>query len=146
MQARRQPYRGLSQTIDKLIKATKEDLIEINDIGPVAAKFIYEYFSKESSSRLVSSLLSSGIQLASPEKKFDSNFAQKTIVLTGSFNSASRNQFKEQLQKRGAKVTSSISTKTDLLIVGNDPGSKLAKARELKIEVLTEQEIIDLMN
>ena len=134
------------QTIDKLIKATKEDLIEINDIGPVAAKFIYEYFSKESSSRLVSSLLSSGIQLASPEKEFDSNFAQKTIVLTGSFNSASRNQFKEQLQKRGAKVTSSISTKTDLLIVGNDPGSKLVKARELKIEVLTEQEIIDLMN
>ena len=134
------------QTIDMLIKATEEDLIEINDIGPVAAKFIYEYFSKESSSKLVTSLLPSGIQLAFPQKKFDSNFGQKTIVMTGSFNSVSRNQLKEQLQNRGAKVTSNVSSKTDVLIVGNNPGSKLAKARELEIEILTEQEIIDLIN
>ena len=66
--------------------------------------------------------------------------------MTGSFNSVSRNQLKEQLQNRGAKVTSNVSSKTDVLIVGNNPGSKLAKARELEIEILTEQEIIDLIN
>ena len=86
------------------------------------------------------------IILIPPQTDNSSKFSGKTIVITGSFTSFSRNELKEQLIVRGAKVTSSISTKTDFLISGEKPGSKLSKAEELNIKILNEQEIIDLLS
>ena len=127
------------------MKATEEDLVEINDIGPVAAKFIYDYFSDKTSKKLISRLLSCGIKPVSPENKADSYLSRKTIVITGTFSSFSRNQLKEELIKRGAKVASSVSTNTDLLMVGENPGSKLDNATKLDVDILTEQEVKKLL-
>ena len=83
--------------------------------------------------------------LSPPQTDNSSKLSTKTIVITGSFTSFSRKELKEQLIVRGAKVTSGVSVKTDFLISGEKPGSKLSKAEELNIEILNEQEIIDLL-
>ena len=131
--------------IKRLMQASKEDLIEINDIGPVAAGFIFDFFSDKNSIELVDELISLGLKLTSPQTDNSSEFSGKTIVITGSFTSFSRNELKEQLIIRGAKVTSSISAKTDFLISGEKPGSKLSKAEDLNIKTLKEKEVIDLL-
>jgi len=131
--------------IKRLMEASKEDLIEINDIGPVAASFIFKFFSDKNSIELVSELISLGLKLSPPQTDNSSKFSGKTIVITGSFASFSRNELKEQLIIIGAKVTSSVSNKTDFLILGEKPGSKLSKAEELNIKTLNEQEVIDLL-
>lgn len=133
-------------SISELMKATQEELEEINDIGPVAARFINDYFLQKTSNQLVTNLLTCGFNLIPPLRNLDPNFSDKVIVITGSFISISRRQLKEELIKRGAKVTSSISRKTDLLVVGENPGSKLAKAQELEVEILKEQEVNELLN
>jgi DNA ligase (NAD+) len=132
--------------INRLMEASQEDLLEINDIGPVAASFIHDYFSDKRSIELVNELISLGLKLSPPQTDNSSKFSGKTIVITGSFTSFSRNELKEQLIVRGAKVTSSISTKTDLLISGEKPGSKFSKAKGLNIKTLNEQEVIDLLS
>ncbi len=131
--------------IKRLMQASKEDLIEINDIGPVAADFIFDFFSDKNSIELVDELISLGLKLTPPQTDNSSKFSGKTIVITGSFTSFSRNELKEQLIIRGAKVTSSISAKTDFLISGEKPGSKLSKAEDLNIKTLNEKEVIDLL-
>ena len=128
------------------MEVSKEDLIEINDIGPVAASFIFEFFSDKNSIELVNELISLGLKLSPPQTDNSSKFSGKTIVITGSFASFSRNELKEQLIIRGAKVTSSISNKTGFLIAGEKPGSKLSKAEELNIKTLSEQEVIELLS
>ena len=132
--------------IKDLIKVSKEDLLEINEIGPVVADFIIDYFTNTKNVELVNEFISLGFKLSLPKKDNSSNFFGKTIVLTGSFTTYSRNELKDQLITRGAKVTSSVSNKTDFLISGEKPGSKLSKAQELQIKVLDEQEAIDLLS
>ena len=102
--------------------------------------------TKNSRSKESSKLLTYGFNLIPPVRNLDSNFSNKIIVITGSFNSISRRVLKEELIKRGGKVTSSISQKTNLLILGENPGSKLAKAQELKVEILNEEKINQLLN
>ena len=128
------------------MEVSKEDLIEINDIGPVATGFIHDYFSDKNSIELVNELILLGLKLSPPQTDNSSKFSGKTIVITGSFVSFSRNELKEQLIIRGAKVTSSISNKTGFLIAGEKPGSKLSKAEELNIKTLREQEVIELLS
>ena len=132
--------------IKDLIKASREDLLEINDIGPVAADFINDYFTNTENVELVNEFISLGFKLSPPKKDDSSNFSGKTIVITGSFTTYSRNELKEQLITRGAKVTSSVSNKTDFLISGEKPGSKFSKAQELQVKILDEQEAINLLS
>ncbi len=131
--------------IKALMQASKEDLVEINDIGPVAADFIFEFFSDKNTIDLVDELILLGFKLSPPQTDTSSKFSGKTIVITGSFSSFSRKELKEKLITRGAKVTSNISTKTDFLISGEKPGSKLSKAEELNIKTLNEQEALNLL-
>tara|TARA_Y100000590_G_scaffold10122_2_gene12457 strand:+ start:3804 stop:5831 length:2028 start_codon:yes stop_codon:yes gene_type:complete len=134
------------QNIENLIEATKAELTEINDIGPIAAGFIFEYFSNKNSLSLLKELRELGLNLSAPKKDDSSNFSGKTIVLTGVFSSLSRSELKENLIVRGAKVTSSVSSRTDFLISGVNPGSKVSKAQELKVEILTEEELLKILN
>jgi len=129
--------------IDKLMNANEEELLDINDIGPVAARFIREYFSDDKNKDIVRSLLDKGIVLENKTISQDGYFSNKIVVLTGSFTNFSRSQLKEMLIKQGAKVTSGVSSKTDFLLTGDSPGSKLKKAEELGVVVLTEQEFSD---
>ena len=131
--------------IAAFLVATEEDLLEINDIGPVASKFILEFLSKKENIKLVNDLLHLGV---SPEDiKIEDNhpFSSKSIVITGSFTNIARSQLKEELIRVGARVTSSVSAKTDFLVSGEKPGSKLKKATNLGIKILEEEEALKLL-
>ncbi|MEK9902654.1 MAG: NAD-dependent DNA ligase LigA [Gammaproteobacteria bacterium] len=131
--------------IAAFLVATEDDLLEINDIGPVASKFILEFLSKKENIKLVNDLLHLGV---SPEDiKIEDNhpFSSKSIVITGSFTNIARSQLKEELIRVGARVTSSVSAKTDFLVSGEKPGSKLKKANDLGIIVLEEEEALILL-
>jgi len=131
--------------IAAFLVATEEDLLEINDIGPVASKFILEFLSKKENIKLVNDLLHLGV---SPEDiKIEDNhpFSSKSIVITGSFTNIARSQLKEELIRVGARVTSSVSAKTDFLVAGEKPGSKLKKATDLGIKILEEEEALKLL-
>ena len=131
--------------IAAFLVATEEDLLEINDIGPVASKFILEFLSKKENITLVNDLLRLGV---SPEDiKIEDNhpFSSKSIVITGSFTNIARSQLKEELIRVGARVTSSVSAKTDFLVSGEKPGSKLKKATDLGIKILEEEEALKLL-
>ena len=131
--------------IAAFLVATEEDLLEINDIGPVASKFILEFLSKKENIKLVNDLLHLGV---SPEDiKIEDNhpFSSKSMVITGSFTNIARSQLKEELIRVGARVTSSVSAKTDFLVSGEKPGSKLKKATDLGIKILEEEEALKLL-
>ena len=129
------------------IQSTKtEDLLQVPDVGPVVAHNIETFFSQEHNEEVINKLLASGIHW--PEiivkEKHELPLAEKTIVLTGSLSEMNRNDAKARLIELGAKVSGSISKKTDLLIAGEKAGSKLKKAQELGIEVMDEAGMLSL--
>ena len=133
------------QNIEKLLLASKEDLIEINDIGPIAADHIFNFLAKKDHQNLISKLLKLGIELEEVQVQSDNVFSSKVVVITGSFTTIARSQLKEELIRSGARVSSSVSSRTDYLIAGEKPGSKLNKAVELGIEVLDEDNVLEFL-
>ena len=131
--------------IAAFLVATEDDLLEINDIGPVASKFILEFLSKKANIKLVSDLLHLGVSPQDIKIEDNHPFSSKSIVITGSFTNIARSQLKEELIRVGARVTSSVSAKTDFLVSGEKPGSKLKKANDLGIKVLEEEEALMLL-
>ena len=137
------------ETMDRLQSATREQLINIPEIGEKMADSIATFFEQPEVKELIEELKSFGVNMTykGPKRtnsdEGDSYFAGKTIVLTGKLAEMSRNEAKEQIEARGGKVTGSVSKKTDLVIAGEDAGSKLAKARELNIEVWDESRLLE---
>ncbi len=127
-------------SIDSLMEATIEDLMSIHEIGPAMAESVVLYFQREETKKLISHLKAVGCVLEAEVKEVkESYFSNKTVVLTGTLNQFTRTQAKDWLESYGAKVTSSISNSTDILIAGNDAGSKLVKAQKLDIEIWDEE-------
>ena len=131
--------------IANFLGATEDDLLEINDIGPVASKFILEFLSFKGNMDLVEDLLQLGVNPQEIRIENNNPFSSKSVVITGSFTSIARSQLKEELIRVGARVASSVSAKTDFLVVGENPGSKLKKANELEIDILEEEEALKLL-
>ena len=134
------------QNIEKLLLASKEELIEINDIGPIAADHIFNFLAKKDNQNLIRKLLRLGIELEEVQVQSKNLFSSKVVVITGSFTDIARSQLKEELIRSGARVSSSVSSRTDYLIAGEKPGSKLNKAIELGVEVLEEDNVLELLN
>lgn len=135
-------------SLDALIAASEEDLLEINDVGPVAASNIVKFFKNEKNMQMIEKLRQKGINfnyLGSTSIASNSFFSGKRVVLTGGLNSMPRNDATRILEDLGAKVTSSVSRSTDIVIAGNDAGSKLDKARELNIKVIDEATFLELI-
>ena len=132
--------------VTNFLSANESDLLEINDIGPVASGFIQEFLSKSENVNLVKELLKLGIDPKEIEINNNNPLSSQSVVITGSFNTIARSQLKEELIRVGARVSSSISSKTDYLVAGEKPGSKLNKATELGIKILGEEEVIILLN
>ncbi|KZB90497.1 DNA ligase (NAD(+)) LigA [Bacillus sp. VT 712] len=139
-------------TMDKLQKATYDELVTINEIGDKMADAIVTYFSQEEVQELLSELQEAGVNMTYKGPKpvnveeSDSVFAGKTIVLTGKLEELGRSEAKAEIEALGGKVTGSVSKKTDLVIAGEDAGSKLAKANELGIEVWDEARLLIELN
>ncbi|AYE53173.1 NAD-dependent DNA ligase LigA [Priestia megaterium NCT-2] len=140
------------ETIDKLTKATYDELVAINEIGAKMADAIVAYFTQEEVQELIHELKEYGVNLTYKGPKLvsvenvDSVFAGKTVVLTGKLEQLSRNEAKARIEALGGKVTGSVSKKTDLVVAGEEAGSKLIKANELEIEVWDEARLLTELN
>ena len=128
-------------------KAIVDELLELPDIGLITAESIVDYLSNDNNLRFINELIEIGMnpQYEIQNKNTDNIFSGKTIVLTGKLVELTRNEAKEYLERFGAKVTGSVTSKTDYVIAGEKAGSKLAKAEQLGIQVLGEDEFIDIM-
>ena len=128
-------------------KATVDELLELPDIGLITAESVVDYLSNDNNLRFINELIEIGMnpQYEIQDKNTDNIFSEKTIVLTGKLVELTRNEAKEYLERFGAKVTGSVTSKTDYVIAGEKAGSKLAKAEQLGIQVLSEDEFIDIM-
>ncbi|MCK1997472.1 NAD-dependent DNA ligase LigA [Psychrobacillus psychrodurans] len=136
-------------SFDALMKATREELIAIFEIGDKMADSLVTYFEQEEVQLLVNRLKEAGLTLKYTGRIIDANvmenspFAGKTVVLTGKLMQLSRTEAKEKIESLGGKVAGSVSKKTDLVIAGEEAGSKLEKATSLGIEVWDEQKLLD---
>lgn len=127
------------RALPPLLAASQEDLQRVRDVGPEMAREIHAFFHEPQNQRLVTELLALGVEPAPPEQAAASSpFAGKTVVLTGGLSSMSRDAAKEEIERRGGRVSGSVSAKTDLVVAGEDAGSKLKKARELGVKVIDE--------
>ncbi len=137
------------ETIDRLALATAEELTAINEIGEKMAESVVAYFELEEVKELIEELKEAGVNTIynGPKKiaveNIDHFFAGKTIVLTGKLEQLSRNDAKERIEAFGGKVAGSVSKKTDLVIAGEEAGSKLTKAEQLGIEVWNEERLVE---
>ena len=134
--------------IDNLIAASEEELLEIPDVGPVVAKSIVNFFADERNIETINALKEQHVNfnyLGSTVKAADSYFSGKTVVLTGTLSKYGRKEATEILENLGAKVTGSVSKATDVVIAGEEAGSKLDKAQALGITVLNEEEFLELL-
>jgi len=127
-------------SISSLAKADEEDLININEIGPAIAESIVHFFSEEHNQKVIEKLRKAGIKLQEEASKTASDFlADKRFVFTGGLSNYTRAEASEKVRNAGGRVTSSVSSQTDYVVAGENPGSKLDKAQELGIEILDEK-------
>ncbi len=137
------------RNIDSLMKAEYADLLEISDIGPISASSIFEYFHDENNIKLIEELKQIGLNmnyLGKTATDESSPFYGKTVVLTGTLASMGRKEATELLESLGAKVSGSVSKKTDYVIFGVEAGSKLDKANDLGVNTLDEDSFLALIN
>ena len=131
-------------SVEQLQAATVEELEEVEEIGPVIARSVRDFFDQEATGTLLGKLREAGLQLdAGPagaeEPAADGLFAGLTVVITGTLEGFSRDQAGALVESQGGRVVSSVSKNTDLVIAGDKAGSKLARAQELGVEVLSEE-------
>ncbi|MFE8069673.1 NAD-dependent DNA ligase LigA [Marinobacteraceae bacterium S3BR75-40.1] len=141
--------KGLAQHFGSLVaimEADLESLQEVEDIGPVVAGHIHTFFRQPHNLEIVEELKACGIHPQSPPRRsHSSGLDGKTFVLTGTLESMTRDEAKEALEQKGAKVTGSVSKKTDYLVAGESAGSKLDKARSLEVPILDEEQFKSLL-
>ena len=121
-----------------LFEASAEELSRVRDVGPEMARALFEFFHEAKNRQSILALLEAGVSPAPPELVEQSAFMGKSVVLTGTLALMSRDQAKEEVERRGGRVSGSISKKTDFLVAGDAAGSKLKKAQELGVQVLDE--------
>ncbi|MCP6727004.1 MAG: NAD-dependent DNA ligase LigA [Patescibacteria group bacterium] len=132
-------------SLKALKKASKEELKAVEDIGDITAEKIFSWFNSKTNIELVKRLLLSGVKIINPKKRPVGALQGKTFVLTGSLDSLSRDEAKERIKSKGGKTAESVSLNTDYVVSGKDSGSKLERAKELGVRVLTEKEFIKLL-
>ena len=123
------------------MEASLESLNAVDDMGEIMAESVYEFFAQPQTKDLVERLKNYGVNMqALEEESSDLRFNGKIFVLTGALESFSRKEAEEIIEKFGGKTSSSVSKKTSFVLAGEDSGSKLTKARELGVNVITEEE------
>jgi DNA ligase (NAD+) len=134
------------KNIDKIISASKERIEEIPEIGPSIAQSLKDYFSKNENLEIIEKLKNVGLKFEVEQKADeDDSLKETTFVLTGTLSKYSREKAKEEIEKRGGKVTSSVSKKTTYVLAGDKPGSKVDKAKKLNVKIIDEAEFEHLL-
>jgi DNA ligase (NAD+) len=132
-------------SMEELEKAGVEELQNVNEVGPRIAESIAEFFSITANRKLIDRLREAGLTLKGQKKERGTKLAGKTFVLTGTLAHFTRDEAKKMIEDAGGKVTGSVSKKTDYVVAGADAGSKLDKAKELKVPVIDEKELEELL-
>ncbi|HLV09306.1 MAG TPA: NAD-dependent DNA ligase LigA, partial [Halanaerobiales bacterium] len=135
-------------SVDRLAEADYQELIEIDEIGPIIAESIVNFFNVEHNQRVIDKLKEAGVKLSADEKERMESAGKlegKRFVFTGKLENHSRNQVREMVLAAGGKVSSSVSKNTDYLVAGEDPGSKYDKARNAGVNIITEEEFLRLI-
>lgn len=132
------------QSLDKIKRMSEQEISEIENIGPVVAKSIYDYFNDKSNLIFIDKLFKNGVSVFY-EKAKGLKFGNKIFVLTGTLNTLSREEAKKKIIENGGKVSSSVSSNTDYLIVGDNPGSKYNDARKNNVKIITEEEFLQMV-
>ena len=133
------------KTMDALMAATEEELTEINDVGAITARCITEYLAQPQSRDLISRLKEAGVNMDSTAELVDERFAGMTFVLTGTLTRFDRKTAQALIEERGGKAAGSVSKRTTYVVAGEAAGSKLKKAQELNIPILTENAFADML-
>ncbi|MDZ7725223.1 MAG: BRCT domain-containing protein [candidate division KSB1 bacterium] len=133
------------KSMRKLSKASKDELMDIHEIGPQVAESVVDFFNADQNLRTVERLKSAGIPMQIKESETQENRLKGcTIVFTGSLETLSRKQAKETTERLGGRATGSVSSNTDYVVVGENPGFKSDKAKELGVTIISEQEFRDM--
>ena len=132
-------------TLERFLAATEEDLLGVRDVGPETAREIRAWIDEPQNRRVVDRLVEAGVRPAPEEAPRGGVFAGKTVVLTGGLVGLSRDEAKAEIERRGGKVSGSVSRKTDLVVEGEDAGSKAEKARELGVKIVDEAGFLRLL-
>ncbi|MDT7931874.1 NAD-dependent DNA ligase LigA [Clostridium perfringens] len=134
------------ESLENLEKATFEELVSVQDVGDIVARSIIEFFKEERTLKVINELLSLGVNPHYEKKEvLESQFMGKTVVVTGTLENYSRTSIKEKLESLGAKVSGSVSKKTDFVIAGEAAGSKYDKAKSLGVTILSEEEFENMI-
>ena len=132
-------------SMDAFMNASFDELQQVTEVGPRVAEAITEFFSEPRNRELVGRLRKAGLRFEGEKKQRGTKLAGKTFVLTGTLPNLSRDEAKRMIEDAGGKVSGSVSKKTDYVVAGGDPGSKLDKARELKVSVIDEDALAQLL-
>ena len=132
-------------SLDALMAAEQQELAEIDQIGPTMAEGVYEYFRDTRNQTVIDQLLAAGVAPRQPRARRSSKLAGKTIVVTGSLENFTRQQIEQAIRQAGAKSSSSVSKKTDYVLAGENPGSKLDKASKLGVKVINEKQFLAML-
>ena len=132
-------------SFDAFANATMEELTAIDDVGEITARFILDWLANPQSRRMVDKLKAAGVNMESTAEMVDRRFAGMTFVLTGTLSRFDRKTAEDMIEERGGKAAGSVSKKTTYVVAGEEAGSKLRKAQELGIPVLTEDEFLDML-
>lgn len=135
--------------VDEILKKSEEELAALDDIGPVIAASIFSFFSSDIGRNTLEEFRTLGLNMGEPVPEEDETvvkkLAGKTLVVTGSLQRYTRTEIKELIQQHGGRASGSVSKKTDYLVAGEAAGSKLTKAQELGVNVLTEDELFEML-
>ena len=132
-------------SLDALMAATEEELTQVQDVGAITAKNIYDWFRQEQSVHLMERLRQAGVNFESKRVISDARFAGMTFVLTGALSKFTREEATEKIELFGGKAAGSVSRKTSYVVVGENAGSKERKARELGIPILSEDDFLEMI-
>ncbi|MBI1819038.1 MAG: NAD-dependent DNA ligase LigA [Nitrospirae bacterium] len=131
-------------SLDSLEKATVEELTAIHGVGPEIADNIVHFFGEQRNKKTISLILKGGVKVRYEPVQKGGVWKGKKMVITGTFKSFSREELTERIEKEGGSAASSVSSKTDFVVAGENPGSKLARAKELGVKILTEEEFLEM--
>ena len=134
------------RTLDGVIAATRDELIALDDFGQITADCVLDFFARRKNIELCERLKASGLLCEATKKAASDKFAGLTFVLTGTLPTLSRDEASEMIKNQGGKTSGSVSKKTNYVVAGDAAGSKLSKARELGVTVISEDELLKMIN
>lgn len=132
-------------SLEKAMGASLDEINEVENIGAVIAKSIYEFFREKENQKYIYKLLHSGVHIIAGPKKLSNKFAGKTFVITGTLGSMSRDEAKQKVKLMGGKTSESVSKLTSFVVVGAEPGSKLEKAEKIGVRILNEKQFLEML-